>query len=129
MAGVGSFGDGKQQANNMQIKQDKVEAYKAYVAKNSDPYGKGVVDYAERWADLMEKELAAGKTIEDIAGSTRRTADIDGIPVFMYGCAVSSLAHFWEFGEALRKWHNLEIQERANASGGTLNPALLTITD
>ena len=51
----------------------------------------------------------------------------------MYGCAVSALGLFWEHGEELRQWHNLKTQikdegEKANASGGVLNPALLTIS-
>ena len=50
----------------------------------------------------------------------------------MYGAAVSTLVAVWEHGEALRRWHNLKTQignegERANASGGVLNPALLTV--
>lgn len=51
----------------------------------------------------------------------------------MYGCAVSALAKFWVHGEQLRIWHNLDIQignegEKANESGGVLNPALLNIS-
>ena len=58
--------------------------------------------------------------------------DDDGITVYMYGCAVSVLAKAWKHGEALRRWHNKETQigtegDRANESGGVLNPALLTI--
>jgi hypothetical protein len=50
----------------------------------------------------------------------------------MYGCAVQGLAYFWEHGEELRQWHNLDTQikdegEQANKSGGVLNPAILTI--
>ena len=50
----------------------------------------------------------------------------------MYGWAVAQIARVWAHGEALRRWHNLDTQignegERANASGGTLNPALLNV--
>jgi hypothetical protein len=42
------------------------------------------------------------------------------------------LASCWEHGEELRRWHNLKTQirdegEKANESGGVLNPALLNI--
>ena len=72
-------------------------------------------------------------TIRSVAKDTSHEADADGITGFMYGCAVSALAHFWEHGEVLRRWHNLDIQikdegERANVSGGVLNPALLNIS-
>lgn len=50
----------------------------------------------------------------------------------MYGVAVSTLAKVWKHGEALRMWHNLTTQlrdegEKANESGGVLNPACLSI--
>lgn len=100
---------------------------------NQDAYSKGVVDYAEAWAALMEKAEEAGENIAQCAKRTSNEADTDGITGFMYGCAVSALARFWENGEALRMWHNLDTQigtegEEANENGGTLNPALLNIT-
>ncbi len=100
---------------------------------NSDSYGKCVMEYAERWARLMQIEMDNGKNLEDVAEATSREADIEGITGFMYGCAVSHLAWYWEYGDQLRRWHNLDIQignegEKANESGGVLNPALLSIS-
>jgi len=97
-----------------------------------EPYGHRVITYAEDWANFMERDMAAGKTLEDCAEATSREADTDGITGFMYGAAVSTLAVVWIHGEALRRWHNLKTQsrnegERANESGGVLNPALLNI--
>jgi len=88
--------------------------------------------YAEDWANFMEREMANGRTIAECAESTSREADTDGITDFMYGAAVAMLAHVWEHGEELRKWHNLNIQignegEKANENGGVLNPALSNI--
>jgi hypothetical protein len=98
----------------------------------SEPYGHRVMTYAEDWADFMERDMAAGQTLEACAEATSREADTDGITGFMYGCAVSTLSSVWLHGEALRRWHNLKTQisdegERANASDGVLNPALLNI--
>jgi hypothetical protein len=98
----------------------------------SEPYGHRVMTYAEDWANFMERDMATGKRLEDVAALTSREADTDGITGFMYGCAVSVLSKVWVHGEALRRWHNLDCQieregERANESGGTLNPALLKI--
>lgn len=103
-----------------------------YVTLNTDPYGKACVDYARAWADLMEQRMLAGAELEAVAKETSHQADTDGITGFMYGAAVSMLAQVWEHGERLRRWHNLDIQfkdegEKANASGGVLNPALLVI--
>jgi hypothetical protein len=117
----------------MKIKNGKVRAYKRYVKINSGhPYSVAVVTYSERWADLMEKEIAAGNALEKIAAQTSHKADTEGITGFMYGCAVSALAKFWEHGEPLRRWHNLKTQirdegEKANNDGGVLNPAVLSV--
>jgi hypothetical protein len=116
----------------MQLKPGIEQEYEAYVNKNQDPYGQGVVDFAEKWASLMEIAIGEGKTIKEIAKETSHQADTDGITGFMYGCAVSSLAHFWVHGEELSRWHNLDTQignegEKANEKGSTLNPALLVI--
>ncbi len=108
------------------------EGWAKFRENNTHPYGKAVVDFAERWADLMEQRLNAGAKLEDIAKETMRQADTDGITGFMYGCAVAALAHGWIHGETLRRWHNLDTQighegERANEKGTVLNPALLNI--
>jgi hypothetical protein len=102
------------------------------VAANDDPYGACGVRFAARWANYMEREMANGASLKDIADTASHEADKEGIAGFMYGCAVSVLSKVWKHGEELRRWHNLKTQignegERANESGGTLNPALLSI--
>ena len=102
------------------------------LANNSDGYGKGIFDYAERWARLMQLAMIEGRTLRDAAESTFREADIDGITGFMYSASVSILSQYWKHGEELRCWHNLNTQindkgEKANDSGGVLNSALLSI--
>ena len=99
---------------------------------NSDGYGGAVVTYSERWARLMQVEMANGKNLEDVADATSQEANLEGITGFMYGCAVSTLSACWKHGEQLRRWHNIKTQlgnegEKANKSGGVLNPALLSI--
>jgi hypothetical protein len=102
------------------------------VEQNTDSYGACVIRYAARWANLMEKRLKTGAGLKDIADKEGHRANTEGITGFMYGCAVQILAAVWEHGEELRVWHNLKTQvgiegERANASGGVLNPAILNI--
>ena len=99
---------------------------------NSDGYGGAVMTYSERWARLMQVEMSNGKKLADVADATSQEADLEGITGFMYGCAVSQLASCWKHGDELRRWHNLKTQlgnegEKANESGGVLNPALLSI--
>lgn len=109
-------------------------AWKEFREKNTDPYGDAVGTYAERWARLMEARMAKGEKLEAIADECSHLADLEGISGFMYGCAVGTLSRVWIYGEELRRWrwHNLHSQignegEKANESGGVLNPALLTI--
>ncbi len=108
------------------------EGWKQIVEKNSDGFGSGAICFAERWARLMEGRIVNGDTVEACADETSSLADNEGITYFMYGCAVSILSQVWIHGDELRRWHNLKYQignegEKANESGGVLNPALLSI--
>lgn len=106
------------------------EMWQKNIEANTDPYSMGINAYAERWARLMQAEMAKGRKLESVAMSTSVEADIDGITGFMYGAAVKVLAATWKHGEQLRLWHNLTTQlgsegEEANKSGGVLNPAMI----
>ena len=114
------------------------DAWQAYVTANSDGYGAACVRYAEKWGRLMQTQIPEGndnapaEVIASVADECSHLADDEGITGFMYGAAVSMLAQAWIYGEELRRWHNLKTQigtegERANESGGVLNPALLSI--
>jgi hypothetical protein len=107
-------------------------AWDKWVSSNTDPYGKAIIIYAERWADLMEERMADGAPLTEVALQTSHKADVEGITGFMYGAAVSVLATSWAHGEELRRWHNLDTQigtegEKANEKGTVLNPALLNM--
>lgn len=91
---------------------------------NKDGYGNAIYDYAETWGKLMQAEIATGKTIAEVANQTSIEADIEGITGFMYGAAVSMLAHCWKHGEELRIWHNANY---GHTGSGTINPAIITV--
>ncbi len=106
-------------------------AYDDWKAKNRDGYGGATLAFAERWADMIDAEIAKGSALETVADRLSSRADVEGITGFMYGAAVHFLSQTWEHGERLRRWHNLATQignegEKANEEGGTLNPALLS---
>lgn len=128
----------------MQFKSDDLrQQWDEGLAKNSDPYGNAVYRFASEWATRMEAGMQADGVDEAIdesvamwitvkASSHMSAADDEGITGFMFGCAMSMLAAWWKHGEQLRRWHNLETQignegEKANESGGVLNPAILSI--
>ena len=98
------------------------------LANNQDFYGRGVYDFAKRWANLMEQDIAEnGDALCAItlnAEKRSREADTDGITGFMYGCAVEILTKVWEWGEILRKWHNKEYGYEGE---GVVNPAIMTV--
>ncbi len=72
---------------------------------NSEGYGGAVMAYAERWARLMQIEIANGKKLEDVAGATSDEADLEGITGFMTGGAISILSHCWKYGKQLQRWY------------------------
>lgn len=120
-------------ASPAEISLSDAEFLKKQVEVNSDPYSACTVQYAIDWGRIMEGMMAKGMTIEQCADEASQIADgPHGITGFMYGCAVSILSKCWKHGEELRRWHNLKTQirdegEKANASGGILNPAMLSI--
>lgn len=121
--------------------EDAKNKFAVCLANNQDGYGFACVRFASEWANRMEN-LAATQDmttlpaqIKFMVGNAQKTsseADDEGITGFMYGAAVSILAGCWKYGEALRRWHNKDVQisdegNAANESGGVLNPAVLTI--
>ena len=111
------------------------EHWDVVVTANTDSgYGEAVLRYVERWVALMETAIDAGAQLADVVKQLSHDADTEGITGFQYGCAVSILSQCWLHGEELRRWHNCDCQikdegDKANESGGTLNPALLCIGD
>lgn len=117
-------------AGSPAMERDEAEWRKGIAAQKGAGYGLAIYDFAETWARLMQKQISAGQSVADCAESCSSLADKGyGITGFMYGCAVSILSACWKHGEDLRRWHNLKTQirdegEKANESGGVLNPAL-----
>lgn len=113
----------------IEIKPGMEAEYRGYVEINSkDGYSAGVIDYADRWARLMQVRMAAGAELAAIAKDASHDADVDGITGSMYGCAVQGLGRFWVHGEQLRVWHNKDygVESREGDGGGTVNPAIIT---
>lgn len=107
------------------------EGWEKTVERNTDPYGAATVSYANAWAQMMEGLINQGSLLKDIAEECSQLADTEGITGFMYGCAVSILSQCWKYGSDLNAWHNGkygEQGEEATKSGGTINPAVLTMT-
>lgn len=108
------------------LKPDQVENWNKFVENNKDPYGSATIEFAQRWAQLMEKRIDGGAKLEDIAKECSDIADTDGITGYMYGRAVGALYHAWIHGQTLGKWHNRQYGVDESKKG-VVNPAILTI--
>lgn len=109
------------------------EAYKKSIMMEDDTppdtrrYVQCIIDYANAWADEMEKALEKG---EPISGSWERIGhEVDrrpefGVSGYMYGMAVQILATYWIHGDILRVLHNAQYGHHGE---GVVNPAILTI--
>jgi hypothetical protein len=120
----------KNAINSTSIELVKEDQYNEWKDKNTDPYGKGIFEYAEYWAELMQataKDNGVEIDMNFIINNAKELsfkADIGGITGYMYGAAVSILSTHWKYGEYLRKWHN---NEYGHDGDGVVNPAVLTI--
>ncbi|MDO8435636.1 MAG: hypothetical protein Q7S89_03095 [bacterium] len=73
--------------------------------------------YAEKWADLMERWMANGKKLADIADETSVIAEVGSKRSFSpdtFKEAVVLLINAWEHGQELHAWYNAKI-DRARA--------------
>lgn len=69
-------------------------------------YEKGILEYADLWARLMEASIASGEKLEDVADNMSYLADVKGVSGFMHRQALSVLDNVWIYGKDLIKWHN-----------------------
>lgn len=106
----------------MKIKNNQM--YENWKDNNKDGCGAYIFRYAERWADLMESKINQNVKLEDIAQTTSCDADTEGITGFMYGMAVSMLSECWEYGEALKQWHNKKYNYQGDK---VVSPATISI--
>lgn len=73
-----------------------------------DCFTTDIINYAERWARLMQLELDNGNKLEDVAKTTSHEADIDGISGSAHAAAVGVLVQYWRCGDQLRRLYNLD---------------------
>lgn len=106
------------------------EGWDRSVEVNSDPYGKACVDVARRVMELLDQgePMNCRKLITDADEQIKA----GGITGFMAGCVAQMVSCLHSRGEEFRRSWNTGNQigtegDRANDSGGVLNPALLQV--
>ena len=109
----------------MKIKKGLKKEWEESKTKNKDPYGNAVVIVTEKVGEALDRGLSPKE-------AEKEGIKDSGITGFQAGCMAQWISHFHPRGEEFRKWWNLKTQiqdegEKANKSGGILNPALLNI--
>ena len=79
-------------------------AWKTLKDSIHDDCGRDIISYLERWARLMQIEMAEGKNLEDVADTTSDDADFEGMSGSTYRYAINTLFQWWKHGKKLRQW-------------------------
>lgn len=108
----------------MTVKPGQEAEYETYVSKNQDGYGNGVI--------VATAAVGARLDAGDAPEVAEKACHGFGITGFMAGCMAQAVARFHPRGDEFRRWWNKDNQikdegDRANESGGVLNPALLSV--
>lgn len=78
------------------------ERWQKYVQEaKTDEFGAPIINYAARWAHLMERCRAEGETLKRVIVATSQRADTEDIGGTPRSCAVAMLMKYWRYGEAL----------------------------
>lgn len=107
------------------------KAWDNWVKSNTDPYGKTCVDVARQVMVILDAEPG---DFDAYTLVTRADNEIKagGITGFMAGAVATMVSSCHSRGEEFRRKWNVANQiqdegEKANKSGGVLNPALINI--
>ena len=111
----------------MKLKNEKL--WNEYVAKNTDPYGKCIVNVAKRVMELLDNENKVDARNLVMRAEKELKAGLTG---FMAGAVASIVSTCHKKGEEFRKSWNNDVAigdegKKANDSGGVLNPAIVRI--
>jgi len=106
------------------------EAWDQWVEANKDNYGRACVDTAREVMKLLDERQDFDP--RNIICEADDTIGAGGLTGFMAGCVASMVSQCHSRGEEFRQKWNLDNQiqqegEKANETGGVLNPALLNI--
>ena len=111
--------------NESIVREDQVEKFMEGVRNNLDPYGAGVQGSVLGVLAMLGFGQTPAEAMECI---------LPGLSGFQAGCVASLVSQVAPRGEEFRVWWNLHTQikdegEKANVSGGILNPALMTFAE
>lgn len=88
----------------MKVKPGTETTFASLKAKNTTDYGRTIIEYAERWAELMEACIAAGDVSKEMFDRTGDQADSYGLSGAMGETASSIISHYWLHGALVLAW-------------------------
>ena len=106
------------------------QKWNSWVENNKDPYGGACVMVARRAMEILDEGQPFN--CHDLICQADDESGAGGITGFMAGAVASMISQCHERGEEFRRQWNKDNQiqgegDKANDSGGVLNPALLNI--
>lgn len=107
------------------------ELWQSWVDANQDPYGKYCVNVARQVMVILDEEPDEFDCHTIICRADEEI-ETDGLTGFMAGCVAQMVSETHSRGEEFRRKWNCHCQisdegEKANESGGVLNPAVLSL--
>lgn len=107
------------------------ESWESWVKSNTDPYGEACIKVARRAMEILDEQPGDFNCHKLICRADDE-AQTGGITGFMAGCVASMISKCHSRGEEFRRKWNRDNQigtegDKANDSGGVLNPALLVV--
>jgi len=108
------------------------EKWQKYQDSNTDDYGEACVKVARRVMEILDEGDAFDP--HDIICRADEETGVGGITGFMAGAMASMVSLCHSRGDEFRRKWNLDTQiqtegEKANESGGVLNPALMSMRE
>jgi len=106
------------------------EAWKSWVDNNKDGYGGACIKVAEKAMAILDD--GEPFDTDELISRANKESDAGGVTGFMAGCVAQMISVCHSRGEEFRQAWNVANQihsegNKANESGGVLNPALLNI--
>lgn len=111
----------------------ETEKWEKSVEVNKDPYGGCCIDVAREAMRLLDTEEYKEFDTHKLICGADDNIKAGGITGFMAGCVASLISEVHSRGDEFRKKWNSDNQignegDKANESGGVLNPAVLNVS-
>jgi hypothetical protein len=92
-----------EKTKGLSIELSNQKEYNDWKEKNKDGYGAATLEYAEKWAILMQIEMSKGVSLSDCADRTSFELGFLGVTGAMHYMARNVLIQCWKYGKELEQ--------------------------